>query len=324
MAKYRQIQTEFWSDGFVLDLTPEEKYFYLYIMTNSKTSQCGIYELPKRIIEMETGYNRETVDKFLKRFKEYKKIEYCDETKEIMILNWLKYNQPNNTNAIKCVNKELKEVKNREFIMRFYYQCLNYDLNIGGIFEGIGINDPKEIKKNNEQGENTHIGDLQGACKGLASKEVISNKEEVISKKQEAEVISNKENITSKDKKIGVATVTLKDVFVFFKKNMYKPKELEYKKIIEWANKISCDVIIMAIEEAVDYNGKTLKYLENIINNWCKKGIDTPQKVVQYKKSWIKKRGTSKKTSAWDYSGQREYDVEKLEKGLLGWDEKCV
>ena len=44
MAVYRHIHIEYWQDGFVLDLTPEEKYFYIYLMTNSKTSQCGIYE----------------------------------------------------------------------------------------------------------------------------------------------------------------------------------------------------------------------------------------------------------------------------------------
>ena len=75
MAVYRHIHIDYWQDGFVLDLTPEEKYFYIYLMTNSKTSQCGIYELPKRIIETETGYNRETVDKLLNRFVEYKKLD---------------------------------------------------------------------------------------------------------------------------------------------------------------------------------------------------------------------------------------------------------
>ena len=29
MAKYRAIQTDFWEDGFVLDLTPEEKSLYI-------------------------------------------------------------------------------------------------------------------------------------------------------------------------------------------------------------------------------------------------------------------------------------------------------
>ncbi|MED4586702.1 replication protein, partial [Brevibacillus choshinensis] len=68
MATYRQVHTSFWQDGFVIDLTPEEKYFFLYLMTNSKTTQCGIYELPMRIIEIETGYNRDTIGKLMDRF----------------------------------------------------------------------------------------------------------------------------------------------------------------------------------------------------------------------------------------------------------------
>lgn len=38
MAVYRHIHIDYWQDGFVLDLTPEEKYFYIYLMTNSKTA----------------------------------------------------------------------------------------------------------------------------------------------------------------------------------------------------------------------------------------------------------------------------------------------
>lgn len=50
-------------------------------MTNSKTTQCGVYELPRRIIEIETGYNRETVEKLLDRFEDYKKIVYDKSSK---------------------------------------------------------------------------------------------------------------------------------------------------------------------------------------------------------------------------------------------------
>ena len=45
MAAYRHIHIDYWQDSFVLDLTPEEKYFYIYLMTNSKTTQCGVYSL---------------------------------------------------------------------------------------------------------------------------------------------------------------------------------------------------------------------------------------------------------------------------------------
>ncbi|WP_231272850.1 replication protein [Clostridium botulinum] len=137
MAKYRQLHTNFWNDGFVLDLTPEEKYFYLYLMTNPNTTQCGIYELSKRIIETQTGYNRDTVDKLLIRFMEYEKINYCNESKEIMITNWMKYNRPTSCNAIKCVNGELKNLKCKEYLNHVYNQCKKLHLNIKSIFNGL-------------------------------------------------------------------------------------------------------------------------------------------------------------------------------------------
>ncbi|MCB2306027.1 hypothetical protein LGL08_05430 [Clostridium estertheticum] len=56
MAKYRQIYTKFWSDTFVLELDSQEKLFYLYLLMNTKSTQCGIYELSPRLISLETGY----------------------------------------------------------------------------------------------------------------------------------------------------------------------------------------------------------------------------------------------------------------------------
>jgi len=116
MAIYRQIQTTYWQDKFILTLTPEEKFFYIYLLTNSKTKQCGIYELPIKIIEVETGYNRETVLKLLNRFIDHKKIMYDWENEEIALKNWLKHNNyENNPKIQKCVEKELTNVKNETF-----------------------------------------------------------------------------------------------------------------------------------------------------------------------------------------------------------------
>ena len=123
MAVYRHIHIDYWQDGFVLDLTPEEKYFYIYLMTNSKTSQCGIYELPKRIIETETGYNRETVDKLLNRFIEYKKIRYSKETGEIFLTNCLKHNKISSPKDKKCIYKEIKKIKSMDMVNLFLNEC---------------------------------------------------------------------------------------------------------------------------------------------------------------------------------------------------------
>ena len=111
MAIYRQVYITFWQDPFIMELTPEEKYFYLYLMTNSKTKQCGCYELPKKIMEFETGYNRETVDKLIDRFVEYGKIKYDDKTNEILLMNWHKYNSSRSPKIAACIENELTYVK---------------------------------------------------------------------------------------------------------------------------------------------------------------------------------------------------------------------
>lgn len=151
MAKYRQVHVEFWQDGFVLDLTPEEKYFYLYLMTNSKTSQCGIYELPKRIIETETGYNRETVEKLLQRFIDYDKIAYSDKTKEIMMKNWINYNFINSPKVINCIEKELQKVKQKGFVDHYQTMAkrLGYGIDTLCIDLGEEEEEEKEEEKNN-------------------------------------------------------------------------------------------------------------------------------------------------------------------------------
>jgi len=121
MARYRQVETAFWNDGFVLKLTPEEKYFYLYLLTNPHTTQCGIYELPERMAEVETGYNRETVEKLRDRFiNKYKKIRYSPSTEEYCVINWLKYNSLKSPKVKACIEKELLAVKDRSLIGYLY------------------------------------------------------------------------------------------------------------------------------------------------------------------------------------------------------------
>jgi len=68
MAIFRKIHTSFWGDSFIQDLTPEQKYFFLYLLTNDKTKQCGIYEITVRQMCYDTGYNEETIKKLLEFF----------------------------------------------------------------------------------------------------------------------------------------------------------------------------------------------------------------------------------------------------------------
>ena len=88
MATFRNIQMSFWTDPKVEDdFTPEDKYFYLYLMTNPHTNLAGCYELSLKTMSNETGYNKDTVERLLIRFSEvHNVIRYSKETKEVFIM----------------------------------------------------------------------------------------------------------------------------------------------------------------------------------------------------------------------------------------------
>ncbi len=119
MATFRQIYISYWQDSYILDLKPEGKLLYMYFMTNSRTTQCGIYELPLKVIEFETGLDKETIKKYIQKFIEDKKILYSWGTNEIFLLNWLKYNPIEGPKILACVKKELANVKNKGYIRGF-------------------------------------------------------------------------------------------------------------------------------------------------------------------------------------------------------------
>lgn len=124
---FRQVHTTFWNDADVIDWTPEERYFFLYLMTCPSSSVCGIFELPIKIIERETGYNRDTVIKLLERFTDKKKVKYNVVTQEISIKNWLRYRGSieNNEKMVKRLFNESEAIKDHSLVL-FVTDLTNY------------------------------------------------------------------------------------------------------------------------------------------------------------------------------------------------------
>lgn len=120
MAIFRKIHVTFWEDSFISSLTPEKKFFYLYLLTNSRTRQCGIYEIHLSKICAETGYNLETVNKLIKYLVKTGKIAWSVKTNEIAIKNWKRYNESESPQVLACIEKELKLVKNKDLIQYVY------------------------------------------------------------------------------------------------------------------------------------------------------------------------------------------------------------
>ena len=141
MAIFRKIHVTFWSDSFVSNLTEKEKLFYLYLLTNERTTQIGIYEITKRQISFDLGYSINTVSDLLKQFSKYGKIMYNDNTCELAIKNWNKYNGNESKKVKVLIDKELARVKDKLLIEYLYS------------IDTVSIHNPQEEEEQEEEKE---------------------------------------------------------------------------------------------------------------------------------------------------------------------------
>ena len=128
MGIKRIVDTDFWRDEKVIDMySSEDKYFWLYLLTNPQTKQLGVYKLPKRIIAFETGLSLENVIKLIEKFQNtYQTIIYSEETQEIAILNYLKYSIiKGGKPVIDCIEKDIKQVKNTNLLKAVYRKIID-------------------------------------------------------------------------------------------------------------------------------------------------------------------------------------------------------
>lgn len=117
MAVYRNVQLSFWTDNKVEDdFTPEDKYFYLYLLTNPQTNICGCYEVSWSQLTNQTGYNKDTVMRLIDRFENvHEMIKFNKDTKEMLILNWYKYNWSKSEKTLVGVENVAKHIKCKDF-----------------------------------------------------------------------------------------------------------------------------------------------------------------------------------------------------------------
>ena len=144
MAIKRMISLSFWTDSKIDDnFTPEDKYFYLYLLTNPHTDICGCYEISDKQMIRETGYNIDTIHHLIDRMEsQHHTIRFCRETHEMLILNWYKYNWTESDKMLSAVESRLSEIKCEEF-KEYISARLNGDtVSIPYIY---GINSPISI-----------------------------------------------------------------------------------------------------------------------------------------------------------------------------------
>ena len=117
MSIFRFIKTNMWQDPFFLDLTSQDKLFHIYLISNGKTTQCGIFEQTPSMMAFELGYSVGRVEEQIARFEQWGKLARDKTTHEFFLLSWLKHNFHPSPNVITCMEKELEKVKSPALLM---------------------------------------------------------------------------------------------------------------------------------------------------------------------------------------------------------------
>lgn len=93
MAKYRVVNTRFWDDTYVAELTPNEKLAFLYLLTNALTTIGGVYELSLKRAAFDVGLPIRDLRAAFDKFETDRKIVRKDDW--IGIVNFVKHQSLN-------------------------------------------------------------------------------------------------------------------------------------------------------------------------------------------------------------------------------------
>ena len=159
----RVVSTSFWEDEKIVnDFSPEDKYFYLYLITNPHTSQLGVYKLVPKTAAFELGYSKEAVMVLLDRFEnKYDMIRYNKETCEVAIKNYLKHSVVKGGKPVMdCLIKEESRVEDKTLLEYVYDNNIykdNLNITVKDYLIHLGNLLNKNINDNDNDNDNERI-----------------------------------------------------------------------------------------------------------------------------------------------------------------------
>lgn len=125
MSRYSQINSALWNDASFEDLTVDGRYLYLYLLTCPYSNIAGFYRLPPRQIVSDTGLEE---TKILPLLLGQKKLwKYDEESRQILIPNYLKYNTLKNDNQRKAINTQLMTLELCDLHKYFMHSLQKHD-----------------------------------------------------------------------------------------------------------------------------------------------------------------------------------------------------
>lgn len=239
MAIFRCVSPNFWSDPKVDDdFTPEDKYFYLYLLTNPHTTLSGCYELGKRQASRELGYNEETVDRLIYRMETvHNVIRYNKATKEILLLNWHKYNWSKSPKCLKGVEYSLQNIKSDAF--------------------------------------RKYCADTLSIQYRYSIDTTVSVTATVTEPITETVIYPNRDSLNNSEEKTSAVDADLTQIVQRYEEVAGSFPRSALEKLQNWRKTFGTDMILLAIDRAAEANKLSWAYINGILASWQREGVRT-------------------------------------------------
>lgn len=296
----RIVDTDFWTSRQVIDkYSVEDKFFALYLMTNGRSTQVGIYSLPKKVMSFETGYTTEVIEVLIDRFsKEYGEIVYSERTQEVTLLKSLSYSILTGGRPVHdLLERELRAVEDGTLILETYQamqefwntSIRKFDQTIQQIFEvelsnrGIINLDNHNQNHNQKHSHNhnhihihnknhNHNHNQESSSTTREGKKQPTRKQ---AKNEENEEIAIERYISYlKHKKPGFnQVIDTEDILCVFYKELLGEVTLDVlNHFKDWEGKLPKSIILEALVRSED-KIKPISYAGKIIDNWLEHGV---------------------------------------------------
>lgn len=313
MATFRMVHTEFWNDPKVIEeMTPEDKYFFLYLLTNPNTTQIGIYQITKKQMAFDMGYSMETVNALLDRFTRHHAIViYNPETRELAIKNWGKFNlRRGGKPMIDCVKSELKEVKDQTLISYVGDRVENksikeiydtYNVTSNDTYDDTSEefpNEPKKGKSNDTNGSydtSTSRGTYRGQYKEQEQEEYKEQQQEEYKEKK-----PEKKPVVVSDNSFG-------NLIRFYEQNIGMITPMISDELGMMTDDLNAELALLALKESVIANARNkIRYAQSILKSWKSQNFKTVSDVEnaeKRRKSGVNRDGSNQPDheSKYDY-----------------------
>ncbi|MBT2730684.1 DnaD domain protein [Bacillus sp. ISL-75] len=290
------VRTDFWKNPIVSEeMTPEDKYFYLFLLTNPHTTQIGIYKITKKQMAFDLGYSIESVHSLMERFIVHQKlIRYNPETRELAIKNWGKYNLDKGGKPfMDCIFSELKDVEDLSLIQ--YVSKAIQKQEIRSLFESfceqeelvfgmeVSGQDENDTYLEPECGELDDTLTHRDTRRGQKEEE---NKKDNKKEKQQQEAF-NPNIEKNPDTENNQKEVDVKEIIEFWDDNGFGFSNINGKEqLLTWLDDSSFlqpkDVILKAMNIACANNKRRLSYVVGILKNWKNESLLTVEEIDSY------------------------------------------